>query len=122
MAVLGVISALVMPRLERGLDAMRLKQSAATTLLLLREARAAAVRGQRITSVRAGTDGRHLVSATGEEVALPAQLRIMDGDNAAIFFYPDGSARAAQLQLSASRQQLRLAIDAETGRAQLVTP
>lgn len=100
LAVLGLISALAFPAVERAQQGQRFVGDAATLEARLHAARAAAIVSGSPRVLEPGEfDGGSRVEATGENIV----------------FYSDGSARGGILVLSAGRRSRRYTIDAGSG-------
>lgn len=126
LAMMGLLTALAMPRLHRALPGRELAVEADRLAAALRETRAEAIRAgsprQLVLDIAAGAygpeDGARAGLAAGIEIeALTARDRIDEAARRAGFlFFPNGSATGGQIRLGRGGISYSIDIDWLTGR------
>jgi prepilin-type N-terminal cleavage/methylation domain-containing protein len=112
-AILGLVTMLIFPQLDRATRRAQLWRDRAVMLADLRGARAQAARGGRSVSFEISADGRGYESG-GRRIRTFEGERL-DGEPSAVAFFPDGSSNGARWVLAAPVGRLAVIVEPETG-------
>ncbi|RMD70541.1 MAG: type II secretion system protein GspH [Gammaproteobacteria bacterium] len=115
------------PLLTGSLESARLKASAREVAAALREARLMAIEGQRPVALAIHVEERTYRVDGKRPRKLPSSLQLkvftaqseVQGEQAAIRFYPDGSATGGRITLSQDERRYRVDVDWLTGRVHI---
>jgi general secretion pathway protein H len=126
LAILGAMTALVLPMLGPGVSTTELKGAARQVASGMRLARSEAMAARRETFVTFDLEGRRfMIGADKREHALPkgvemklftAQMDLVNDRVGAIRFYPDGGSNGGRLTLAAGERKFEIDVDWLTGR------
>ena len=126
LAIIGVLAAVVIPRLGPGVSTTELKGAARQVASGLRLARSEAMASRTERFVTLDLEGRRfMVGADRREHALPkgidiqlftAQKDLVNDKVGAIRFYPDGGSNGGRLTLAAGERKFEIDVDWLTGR------
>jgi general secretion pathway protein H len=98
LAIAGLIAGIAFPRVQNSMTAMEFRMGAGQVAEALRSARAEAIRTGE--PVALALEGRQLVIGDSAPVALPASVSVAAGQDAAVTFYPDGTAEPALYRIT----------------------
>ena len=126
LAILGAMTALVLPMLGHGVSTTELKGAARQVASGMRLARSEAMASRRETFVTFDLEGRRfMIGADKREHPLPkgvdmklftAQMDLVNDRVGAIRFYPDGGSNGGRLTLAAGERKFEIDVDWLTGR------
>lgn len=116
-ALLGLVTGIGFPALERALGVLAFRQAASALAANLAVARAESQRSGRPVRLRVAADGRSYgwTGVADRSLASGLALRLTAGRP--VVFQPDGSAVPALLTLTGGARSFQLSIEAETGLA-----
>jgi len=131
MALMGLLTALISPRVQSALPGFELRTAARELAAAFRETRAEAVRRGEPTVLTLEIDsGRYRVPGAETAARLPAGLKVdalvaardvaADKSRARYRFYPDGTATGGQVTLARGDAAYRVDIDWMTGRVRIL--
>lgn len=126
LAIMGLLSAVVMPMFGPGVSTAELKSAARQVASGLRLARSEAMATRRETFVTLDLEGRRFMVGTDKrEHPLPkdielklftAQKDLVNDKVGAIRFYPDGGSNGGRVTLGAGERKFEVDVDWLTGR------
>lgn len=129
-AIIGVVTAVVIPRLGPGVSTSELKSAARQVASGMRLARSEAMasRQERFLTIdlegrrfMAGNDRRAHALPKGVELKLfTAQKDLIDEKVGAIRFYPDGGSNGGRLTIAAGERKFEVDVDWLTGRVAIL--
>ena len=119
MAIMGLVTSLAFPRLDRALGHAALQQASADTIATLRAARAQAVRRQQESTVVLLAGDRRLIAADGRSIDMPQGISLAAEGPGFIRFRADGSATQSRFRLSRGSKSVFVSADVITGRVAL---
>jgi len=132
MALLSLLILLVLPYLSHGTTASRLGAYAAEVAALLKTDRSAAARSGHDVATQVDVTSKRVASgATGRKVSLPADVTldlvasetcVLQADQFAVIFAPDGRSCGAVVSLAAGPLVWRIRINWLTGFVDVVPP
>ncbi len=118
-AIATLIAGLGFPRLQGQIGAQEWRTATASATALLRDARARALRGGRVTTVAVAADGTAL-RLDGDALVLPHTVRVTASGPLA--FHADGSASGGDIAITSGARVARLGVAADTGLVSVRTP
>jgi general secretion pathway protein H len=118
LVVLGItvlIGALVFPDVERSLQSLALRQTAAVVQANLRVARGEALRGDQMIAFSVDADGGGYGWTTGPAQRAPRGVELTLSNRRPITFFPDGSSSGGEVALTGAGRQVTVSVDPQTG-------
>jgi general secretion pathway protein H len=110
-----LISVIIFPDLERTLQTLALRQTAAVVQANLRVARGEALRGDQMIAFAVDGDGQGYSWTNGPSQRAPRGVAMHASDGRPITFFPDGSSSGGQIAVSGSGLRLDITVDPQTG-------
>lgn len=110
-----LISVMIFPDLERTLQTLALRQTAAVVQANLRVARGEALRGDQMIAFAVDGDGQGYSWTNGPSQRAPRGVVMRASDGRPITFFPDGSSSGGQIAVSGAGLRMDIAVDPQTG-------
>jgi general secretion pathway protein H len=110
-----LIGAMIFPDLERTLQTLALRQTAAVVQANLRVARGEALRGDHMVAFAVDPDGLGYGWTNGPAQRAPRGVAMRATDGRPITFFPDGSSSGGTIVVSGAGLRLDIAVDPQTG-------
>lgn len=117
-AITALVSLIGFPRLQQGLTRLAQRQTVSAVAERLREARAAALRGDRPVAFRVAANGRAYGWTGGARWAVPSGIAVGPGGGS-IAFFADGSSNGGAVWILAGRRPLYVQVAPATGAVAL---
>lgn len=114
LAITGLVTGLLFPRLESLLDEQVFRTSINSVSLAISDQRAAAIRTGKTTEFTILPGGSGYSTGTDMVRSLPQGERLA-GNRTKMRFYADGSSEGGSLTLADRRRAARITVDADTG-------
>lgn len=115
MAITAMVGAIAFPNIERSLQALALRQTAAVVQANLRVARGEALRGDQMVAFDVDADGGGYAWTNGPVQRTPRGIEVSLANRQVITFFADGSSSGGEVALAGAGRQIRVAVDPQTG-------
>jgi general secretion pathway protein H len=110
-----LISVMIFPDLERTLQSLALRQTAAVVQANLRVARGEALRGDQMIAFAVDADGQGYAWTNGPAQRAPRGVAMRASGGQPITFFPDGSSSGGQVTITGAGARLDITVDPQTG-------
>jgi general secretion pathway protein H len=126
--IMVLILGVAVPQFSRGMTSVQLRQSTQEIAALLRQARSIAVTQSQVAELKLNAEKHTLNSAQGGQAyQWPADIDIealssatpLYAEDTTIHFYPDGTASATLLTISANERSYTIEVDWLTARVRV---
>ena len=117
LAVLGLVTGLAFPAVDKALSGQRLRLATSDVLAGLALARSTAVRTTTTASFAIGRDANHFIASGAPESRLP-EAALLSLSTPKLRFYADGTADGGQAQLQIGARTRTIVIDPLSGMAE----
>ena len=114
-AITAMVGAVTFPNVERSLQSLALRQTAAVVQANLRVARGEALRGDTMVAFDVDADSGGYAWTNGPVQRTPRGVAVTIASRRAITFFPDGSSSGGQVALDGAGRQITVTVDPQTG-------